>query len=135
MIDVIHPEGWSPARGYVNGMIGTGRLLLVAGQIGWNPQTSRFEVHDFPGQFSQALANVLAVVQAAGGAPEQVVRMTIYVTDLPAYRAHAKALGAAWRQHFGRHYPTMALVGVAGLVEPEALIEIEATALLPEVTP
>ena len=137
-IDIIHPPGWPPARGYSNGMVAQGRLLVVAGQIGWipsGPQAGHFEAHDFPGQFDQALANVLAVVTAAGGVPEHLIRMTIYVTDLPAYRASGRALGAIWRRHLGRHYPAMALVGVTGLVEPEALIEIESLAMLPEANP
>jgi enamine deaminase RidA (YjgF/YER057c/UK114 family) len=118
-----------------------GKTLYVAGQVGWNEQQV-FAAKDFAGQFAQALDNVLAVVRAAGGRPESVVKMTIYVTDLRAYRDAVtmgtsppnpgRALGAIWRDRFGKHYPVMALVGVAGLVEESALLEIETTALLPE---
>ncbi|MCA9525212.1 MAG: RidA family protein [Myxococcales bacterium] len=131
---VIQPPGWPPARGYANGIVATGRVLAIAGQVGWTP-AGVFEAKDLLGQFDQALANVRAVLDAAGGQPEDVIRMTIYVTDLPAYRAGVKGLGPIWRRHFGRHYPAMALVGVTGLVEPEALVEIETTAVLPEETP
>jgi enamine deaminase RidA (YjgF/YER057c/UK114 family) len=128
----IQPAGWARARGYSNGMVAEGRLLAVGGQIGWNPQQV-FERFDFVGQFEQTLANVRAVVEAAGGGVEHVVRMTVFVTDLPAYRASLAELGPVWRRQMGRHYPAMALVGVAGLVEPDALIEIQALAVLPEV--
>lgn len=127
----IQPEGWARARGYSNGMVATGRFLAVAGQIGWNAQ-QKFERHDFVGQFDQALANVVAVVEAAGGRAEHILRMTVYVTDVVAYRASAPSLAPSWRKHMGRHYPAMALVGVTALVEPEARVEIEATAVLPE---
>jgi enamine deaminase RidA (YjgF/YER057c/UK114 family) len=126
---VVQPAGWPAPKGYANGVITRGRTLHVAGQIGWN-EAGVFESHDLPGQFARALDNVLAVVAAAGGEPEHVARLTIYVTDLPAYRASLRAIGQAWRARLGRHFPAMALVGVAGLVEPEALVEIEAVAAL-----
>ena len=128
------PDGWPRPRGYANGMIGDGRVLLVAGQIGWTP-AGVFETDDLIEQFGQALANVMAVVRAAGGGPEHVARMTVYVTDLPAYRAGLARLGPVWKAHMGRHYPAMALVGVAGLVELSAKVEIEATAVLPHQPP
>ena len=118
--------GWPRPKGYENGVVTSKRTLYVAGQVGWNAE-QRFESDDFAAQFGQALDNVLAVVRAAGGAPEGVAKMTIYVTDLAAYRAAQPALGAVWRARFGRHFPAMALVGVAGLVEERALVEIEAT--------
>ena len=130
-IQFIEVPGWPKPRGYANGVVVTGKTLFVAGQVGWDAQQAfdpRFEA-----QFAQALDNVLAVVRAAGGAPESVVKMTVYVTDLPAYRSSQKACGAAWRARFGKHFPVMALVGVAGLVERGALLEIEATACLAEV--
>jgi len=127
-IQFIEVPGWPKPRGYANGVVVTGKTLFVAGQVGWDAQQAfdpRFEA-----QFAQALDNVLAVVRAAGGAPESVVKMTVYVTDLPAYRSSQKACGAAWRARFGKHFPVMALVGVAGLVEREALVEIETTCTL-----
>jgi enamine deaminase RidA (YjgF/YER057c/UK114 family) len=131
-IDFVEVPGWARPRGYTNGVVAAGkRTLYVAGQVGWSA-SQVFEHRDLAGQFAQALDNVLAVVRAAGGRPESVVRMTVYVTDLAAYREAQRALGLAWRERFGRHFPAMALVGVAGLVEAEALVEIEATAALDE---
>jgi enamine deaminase RidA (YjgF/YER057c/UK114 family) len=127
---VIQPEGWLPPRGYANGIAAEGEVLFIAGQIGWDA-ACRFTSDDLIDQFDQALANVLAVVAAAGGTPESVTRMTIYVTDLPAYRDGLARLKPIWRARFGRHYPAMALVGVCGLVEPRAKVEVEATAVLP----
>ncbi len=121
--------GWMPPRGYANGMIGEGRVLFVAGQIGWE-QPGVFGSDDLAVQFGQALANVLAVVRAAGGDAEHITSMTVYVTDLDAYRTQLKAVGAAWRAHMGKHYPAMALLGVTGLVEPRAKVEIQAYAVL-----
>ena len=127
---IIQPEGWARPRGYSNGLLAEGRVLAIGGQIGWNAQQI-FECHDFLGQFDQAMANILAVLQTAGGRPEDIIRMTIYVTDLDAYRASLSELGPIWKKHMGRWYPAMALVGVTGLVEAEALLEIETTAVLP----
>ncbi len=126
----VEPPGWPRPKGYANGVIARGRTLFIAGQIGWRPDGT-FESDDLIAQFGQALANVLAVVAAAGGGPEHVARMTVYVTDLPAYRAGTASLGPVWKQHMGKHFPAMALVGVAGLVETRARVEIEATAVLP----
>ena len=128
-IQTVQPEHWPKPRGYANGVITTGPLLHVAGQIGWD-ENCEFQSEALPDQFAQALDNVLAVVTAAGGTPQDVVRMTVYVTDLDAYRNNLRAIGAAWRERFGKHYPAMALLGVAGLVEPRARIEIEAVACL-----
>lgn len=128
-IRVIQPEGWAKPKGYANGVVTTGPLLHVAGQIGWEADCT-FASDDFLHQFGKALDNVLEVVRSAGGEPTDVVRMTIYVTDLDAYRSSARDLGAVWRERFGKHYPAMALVGVAGLVHPQAKIEIEAVAAL-----
>ena len=133
---VVVPE-WAPPKGYVNGVVTRGRLLHVAGQIGWDSNGS-FQSDDVAGQFAQALDNVLAVVRAAGGRPQDLARMTVYVTDLPAYRDARRTIGLAWRERLGKHFPAMALVGVAGLVEPRALVEIEAVATLddpPEAPP
>lgn len=128
-LEIVQPAGWPPPRGYANGVATRGRTLHVAGQIGWDA-SGRFPRADLPGQFAQALDNVLEVVRAAGGGPEDVARMTVYVTDLDAYRNARREIGAAWRDRFGKHFPAMALVGVAGLVEPGALVEIEAVAAL-----
>jgi enamine deaminase RidA (YjgF/YER057c/UK114 family) len=125
------PE-WPRPKGFSQGVITGKRTLYVAGQVGWNAR-QEFESHDFAAQFAQALDNVLTVVRAAGGAPASVVKMTVYVTDLPAYRAAQRALGPIWRERFGRHFPAMALVGVAGLVEEQALVEIETTCALENV--
>ena len=130
----IQPPGWPAPKGYANGALVRGPTLYVAGQVGWTPE-GVFETDDLAAQFAQALDNVLAVVRAAGGAPEHVARMTIYVTDLDAYRQSTRAIGAAWRARFGKHFPAMALVGVAGLVEPRAKVEIETIAALPEAPP
>jgi enamine deaminase RidA (YjgF/YER057c/UK114 family) len=133
---VVVPE-FAPPKGYVNGVVTRGRLLHVAGQIGWDGHCV-FHCDDIAGQFAQALDNVLAVVRAAGGRPEDLARMTVYVTDLPAYRDARRAIGLAWKERLGKHFPAMALVGVAGLVEPRALVEIEAVAVLddpPEAPP
>jgi enamine deaminase RidA (YjgF/YER057c/UK114 family) len=128
-LELVQPAGWPAPRGYANGVVTRGRTLHVAGQIGWDME-GRFPSGDLAGQFAQALDNVLAIVRAAGGGPEDVARMTVYVTDLDAYRGSLREIGAAWRARFGKHFPAMALVGVAGLVEPRALVEIEAVAAL-----
>ena len=128
---ILQPEGWGAPRGYSNGIEAQGRIVFVAGQIGWNPQTCAFETDDFVGQVGQALRNVLAVLGEAGARPEHLVRMTWYVTDRAAYMADTRALGRVWRDTFGRHYPAMTLVVVAGLLEERARVEIEATAVVP----
>ena len=128
----INPEGWAPAKGYSNGVLvaAGGRHLFVAGQVAWDAQ-QQIVGEDFATQFRQALANVVAVVRAAGGAPEHLVRMTLYVTDKDRYEASLKEVGAAYRELVGRHYPAMSLVQVAALLETGAEVEIEATAVLP----
>ena len=126
----IHPPGWARPKGYANGMVGSGRFVLVGGQIGWD-RDGRFAPGLVP-QVRQALANIVEVLAAAGGGPETIARLTWYVTDIEDYRRSAKALGPVYREVMGRHFPAMAVVGVAALVEPEALVEIEATAILPE---
>jgi enamine deaminase RidA (YjgF/YER057c/UK114 family) len=133
-IEVVHPAGWPPAKGYANGVVTSGRTLHIAGQIGWlpdGPGAGSFASDDFVQQLGQALDNVIAVVRAAGGVPEQLVRMTVYVTDVPAYRSRLREIGAVWRERLGKHFPAMALVGVTMLVHPQAQVEIEAVAALP----
>jgi len=128
----VEPEGWARPSGYANGVAARGEVLAIAGQIGWNPATCRFESDDLVAQARTALENIVAVVRAAGGGPEHIVRMTWYIVDRDAYNAALRALGAAYREVLGRHYPAMTLVVVAGLLEARALVEIEATAILPE---
>lgn len=128
---ILQPEGWAAPRGYSNGVEAEGRLVFVAGQIGWNPRTAEFETDDFVGQADQALRNVVTVLREAGAEPGHVTRMTWYVTDRAAYLANTRALGRVWRESFGRHYPAMTLVVVAGLLEEGAKVEIEATAVFP----
>jgi enamine deaminase RidA (YjgF/YER057c/UK114 family) len=128
-LEFIQPEGFAEPRGYANGVATRGRTLYVGGQIGWNAQ-QEFHTDDFAEQFAQALDNVLAVVHAAGGQAEDIASMTIFVTDLGAYRASAKSLAPIWRARLGKHYPAMALIGAAGLVEERALVEIQAIAAL-----
>lgn len=120
---------WPPPKGYANGRIGRGRALHVAGQIGWDT-TGTFTARDLVAQFGKALDNVLAVVRAAGGAPTDIATMTVYVTDIDAYRGAGAALGPVWRERMGRHYPAMALVAVTALVERAAVVEIQAVAYL-----
>jgi enamine deaminase RidA (YjgF/YER057c/UK114 family) len=121
--------GWPQPRGYANGMVGEGKVLYVAGQIGWQPDGSWAHT-DLAGQFGQALANVLAVVRAAGGDVANIASLTVYVTDIDAYRTDHKAVGAAYRAQMGKHFPAMALVAVSALVEPRALVEIQAYGVL-----
>ena len=128
--EIIHPEGWAPAKGYANGVMTPEGHLFVGGQIGWTANQV-FETHDFIGQMEQALRNILAVVEAAGGGAEHITRLTWYVTDKREYLARQREVGEAYRRVLGRHFPAMTMVIVAGLVEDEALVEIEATAAIP----
>ncbi|HJX28110.1 MAG TPA: RidA family protein [Thermoanaerobaculia bacterium] len=132
MSEVLQPPGWAQPKGYVNGMAARGRLVFVAGQIGWNPETSQFETDDFAEQTAQALRNVVAVLTAAGAEPRHVTRMTWYITDKAAYLGSLREIGRAWRDMLGKHYPAMAVVVVSALIEDRAKVEIEATAVVPE---
>lgn len=125
------PAGWPRPKGYANGIAAQGRLIVTAGVVGWTPQ-GQFEASDLPGQFRQALLNILAILAEDSAGPEHVVRMTCFVTDIDAYRNGLDAIGAAWRDTMGRNFPAMAVMGVTALVEPAAMIEIEATAVVPE---
>lgn len=127
--DVIHPEGWAKAKGYANGVRAKDGTLYVGGQIGWTADQV-FESHDFIGQMEQALINIVAVVEQAGGQVSDIVRLTWYVTDKREYVARQAEVGAVYRKVLGRHFPAMTMVVVAGLIEDEALVEIEATAVL-----
>ena len=131
-MDILQPEGWARPRGYSNGTAATGRMVFTAGQIGWNPRTCQFETDDFAAQVAQTLRNVAAVLAEAGARPEHVTRLTWYITGRDAYLTAGPALGDAYREVFGRHYPAMAVVVVAGLLEPRAQVEIEATAVVPD---
>ena len=125
------PPGWPRPKGYANGISARGRTIFTAGVVGWD-ETQKFVTPDLAGQFRQVLENILAILAVDGAGPEHIVRMTCYVTDIHAYRSSVKEIGAAWRELIGRHYPTMAVVEVGALVEPEAKIEIEATAVVPD---
>ena len=126
---IIQPDGWEKARGYSNGVVAAGKTLYIGGQIGWNA-SQIFETHDFIGQMEQALRNIMAVLEAAGGKAGDLVRLTWYVTDKKEYTARQREVGEAYRRVLGKHFPAMTMVVVSGLVEDEALIEIEATAVL-----
>lgn len=125
------PPGWPRPKGYANGLSARGRVIVTAGVVGWTAE-ERFEADDLPGQFRQVLLNMLAILAEDGAGPEHIVRMTWYVTDLDAYRGALAEIGAHYRELIGRNYPAMAVVGVTGLVEPKALIEIETMAVVPE---
>jgi enamine deaminase RidA (YjgF/YER057c/UK114 family) len=128
---VLQPPGWTPPRGYANGVAASGRLVFVAGQIGWNADC-RFDSDDFAAQARQALANVRAVLAEAGARPEHIVRMTWYVTDKREYLAAGKAVGAAYRELIGHYGVAMTAVEVKALIEDRAKVEIEVTAVVPD---
>lgn len=127
---IVQPAGWASPKGYANGVLASGRQLFVGGQIGWNAQC-QFDSDDLVDQVRQALCNCLAVVEAAGGRPEHIVRMTWYLVDKKAYVARLKEIGVAYREVMGRNFPAMTAVQVVSLVEDRARVEIEVTAVLP----
>ena len=126
----LQPPNWAEPKGYANGVIASGALIFVGGQIGWNAE-QQFESDDFIAQTRQALINVAAVLKAGGAGPEHMVRMTWYVTDRLEYNARLKELGGVYRELMGKNFPAMTCVEVSGLVEERARIEIEVTAVLP----
>ena len=128
-LTILQPAGWARPKGYANGVAGHGRLAVLAGQIGWDARGVFAE--GLVAQTGQALRNILAVLAEAGGGPEHIARLTWFVTDIAAYRTEAAALGPVWREVMGRNFPAMSVIGVSALVEPAALVEIEATAILP----
>jgi enamine deaminase RidA (YjgF/YER057c/UK114 family) len=130
MMQILQPPGWARAKGFSNGIAAQGTLVFIAGQVGWTGQ-AEFKERSFAGQFRQALLNVLTVLKEAQGKPEHIVRLTWYVLDKQEYLASLTEVGSAYRSLMGRHYPTMAVVQVSGLVEDEARLEIEATAVIP----
>ena len=125
------PPGWPRPKGYANGVSARGRVIVTAGVVGWNAE-EKFEREDLAGQFRQILINMLAILAEDKAGPERIVRMTCYVTDVDDYRRGLSEIGAAWRDLIGRHFPAMAVIGVSALVEPEAKIEIETMAVVPE---
>jgi enamine deaminase RidA (YjgF/YER057c/UK114 family) len=130
-MQILQPPTWTKPRGYSNGVTATGRIVFVAGQVGWSA-SGKFETDDFVGQARQALANIVAVLAEAGGRPEDIARLTWYVVDKSEYLASRGPLGRAYREVLGDHYPAMTAVQVAALVEDGAKVEIEATAVIPE---
>ena len=127
----LRPSGWAPPVGYANGIEApAGRLVFIAGQVGWNA-SQKFESDDIAPQFDQALRNVLAVLAEAGGGPQHICRITAYCCDKPAYLAVRPQLGRIWRERMGRHYPAMSMIFVADLLDAPGKIELEATAVIP----
>ena len=125
----LNPQGWPRPRGYANGIEAEGRMVFVAGMIGWDTQ-GQFP-GDFVGQFEQTLSNTVAVLAEAGAGPEHIVRMTWFVKDLDAYRHNLAEVGKSYQRIIGKNFPTMAVIGVNDLVESQAMLEIETTAVLP----
>jgi enamine deaminase RidA (YjgF/YER057c/UK114 family) len=131
LLQVLQPPGWARPKGFSNGIAAEGKLVFIAGQVGWTGQ-GEWRERSFAGQFRQALQNILEVLGEAKGRPEHIVRLTWYVLDKHEYLSSLKEVGAAYRELMGRHYPTMAVVQVSGLVEDRARLEIEAMAVVPE---
>jgi enamine deaminase RidA (YjgF/YER057c/UK114 family) len=127
---VLLPQGWPRPKGYANGIAAKGTTVFLGGQIGWNEKG--VFAPGFVGQVRQALENIVRLLAEAGATPETVVRLNWFVTDLGAYNGSLKDIGKVYRDVFGAHYPAMTLVAVTGLVEPDALVEIEATAVIPD---
>ncbi len=126
---IIQPDGWAEAKGYANGVLAKDGTLYVGGQIGWD-ETQTFRSDDFIGQMEQTLRNIQAIVERAGGAVTDIVRLTWYVIDKREYLARQREVGEVYRRVLGRHFPAMTMIVVSALVEDEALLEIEATAVL-----
>lgn len=129
--EILHPANWKKASGYANGVAARGRTVFVGGQIGWNGDQI-FEASDLVGQTRQALANIVEILAEAGAGPEHLTRMTWYITDKRAYLDNLKGIGAVYREVIGRNFPAMAMVQVVALIEDEAMVEIEATAVVPD---
>jgi enamine deaminase RidA (YjgF/YER057c/UK114 family) len=130
-MQTLQPPGWAKPKGYANGIAARGRLVFVAGQVGWTPEGA-FATSDFVAQVEQALSNIVAILREAGAEPAHIVRMTWYVTDKEEYLGAQRALGEVYRRVIGRHFPAMTAIAVAGLVEEGAKVEIEVTAVVPE---
>ena len=129
-MNILQPPGWAPPKGYASGIAAEGRLVVTAGQIGWNPETCQIETDDFVEQVAQTLRNVVAVLKEAGAEPRHVVRLTWYITDRAAYLAGQREIGRVYREVMGRSFPAMAVVVVAGLLEGRAKVEIEGMAVV-----
>jgi len=125
------PPGWPRPKGYSNGLAAHGRIIVTAGVVGWDA-SEHFVSNTLAGQFAQALRNILAILECDGATPQNIARLTCYVTSIEEYLASLKEIGSAWKDIMGPHYPAMALVEVVRLVEPAAKVEIEATAVVPE---
>jgi len=125
----LRPRGWRPSKGFSNGVVAQGRTIFLAGQVGWNAE-QRFESGDFVAQARQALANIVTLVQEAGGRAEHITRLTWFILDKQEYLSRQRELGEVYRKVMGKHFPAMTLVQVGALVEDEAKLEIEATAVL-----
>ncbi len=128
-MEFLQPDNWAPAKGYANGVVAEGKLVVLGGQIGWNAQ-QEFESEGFVDQFRQTLENIKTLLNEAGASPEHLVRLTWFITDRDAYLGSQKEMGAVYRDVIGRHYPPMSVVQVVKLVESRAKIEIEATAVI-----
>ena len=132
MADIIHPPGWAPPIGYSNAVFAPpGRVLFIAGQVGWDASQT-FHSEELAPQFDQALQNVLEILATAGGKPEHICRITAFCCDKPKYMAARKDLGPIWQRLMGRHFPAMSMIFVADLLDSPGLIELEATAVLPD---
>ncbi len=128
---ILQPEGWPRPSGYSNGVMAHGRQVFIAGQVGWDPRSGQFESARLADQAAQALRNVLAVLAQAKGGPEHIARMTWFLTSRTEYIAQLEEIGAAYRQVMGKHFPAMTAIEVTALIEPQAKVEIEATAVIP----
>jgi enamine deaminase RidA (YjgF/YER057c/UK114 family) len=129
-MQILQPPSWAKPKGFSNGIAASGKLVFIAGQVGWTGE-GKWEARDFAGQFRQALKNIIEILKEGNAKPEHIVRLTWYVLDKKEYLASLREVGLAYRELMGRHYPTMAVVQVTGLVEDEARLEIEATAVIP----
>ncbi|MES2177594.1 MAG: RidA family protein [Gemmatimonadota bacterium] len=129
---LLSPTGWAPPRGYSNGVVAHGRIVVLAGQIGWNPSLAEFETDDFVLQVRQCLENIMVLLGEAGASSEHLVRLTWFITDRNRYIESTKRIGEVYRDVMGRHFPPMSVIVVSGLMEERALVEIEATAVIPE---
>jgi enamine deaminase RidA (YjgF/YER057c/UK114 family) len=129
--EFLHPRNWKRAKGYANGIAAEGRMVFVAGQIGWNAD-QQFESPDFVAQVRQALENVVAIVHEAGGTHEHVTRLTWFITDKAEYLSRLPEVGEAYRGVMGKHFPAMTMVEVSALIEDQARVEIEASAVVPK---
>ncbi|MGO1773372.1 MAG: RidA family protein [Halomonadaceae bacterium] len=129
---LLHPSHWKPAIGYANGVLASGQTIFVGGQVGWNADQA-FESDDFVVQVNQALQNIVAILKEANAGPEHIVRLTWYVTDKREYLARLREVGGAYREVLGKHFPAMTMIQVAGLVEDQAKVEIEVTAVIPAI--